>query len=911
MRKLLKGGSAIVCLSLVIGIAQAAHDDATPAHRRSGAAVPAAQGEATGYYFVRLQEAPAATYAGGIAGYAATDARVRGERILDVGAAASYAAYLDDRQSSVLEQGGRLLGHALAVRYRYHLALNGMSVRLTAAEAGRLATLPGVLSVQPVQRFAPVTSVATPAAATDTNASRAWINAPVVWQLPSNGTDNEGEGMVLADLDTGINDANSSFAATGALDGYVAVDAVGLRFGVCDPANTKQHAYSTPLTCNDKLIGAYSYTHGSNDPNSPEDSEGHGSHTASTVAGDFTTTTVNGVSASLSGVAPHASIIAYDVCDPTDECAEDDSVAAVEQAIKDQTKLKNNWGSAFKGMVLNFSIGGSDNPYNDTVEQAFLSAVEAGIYVSAAGGNGGPSNAVLADPKNAPQYAVQHVGPWVATIAAATHDGIFSSNKLENFSGGDITTMPLAAMTGDGNTVGFGPQPLVYSGDFAAPPVKSTSQKAPISGENYPPSQGPTDNAKQCLYPYPASTFTSNQIVVCDRGTIPLVDKAYNVAQGGALGMVIATTSGSSQDMVVEPYVIPATLLGLTNGNKLRTWIAASKTSLTPASADLSGSVLTTAKSQADEIAGFSSRGPVNSEFDSVIKPDLAAPGVSVLAAVNDPGFADGCSSCASSQPESFDFFDGTSMATPHDTGAAALLMQAHPNWTVSEVKSALMLTAVTENDGNSPGVSDQCAKLDSGKNCVASKALPSPQVRGAGRIDVDAAERSGLVLDETGAHYKAADPSKGGDLTSLNLASLANASCSGSCGWTRTVKSTFSSASVTYHVSTGGLSSGLQLSVSPSSFTLAPGKTQVITIKADVSKVADFTWVFGAVNLTTSGTGDGGATIPDMHMPVAVQAVAASSGGGTGSGKSGGGGDLGLFGLATLLLAWIRRNAG
>jgi subtilisin family serine protease len=908
MRGLSLGALAVVCVSVSVGLAQAAGQDSRPRFARHPAPQVSADGSA--FYIVRLKDAPAATYTGGVPGYAATSPRLRGETTLDVEAAASYAAYLDERQSALLDTGAKLLGRELQARYRYHYALNGMSVRLTPAEALQLASLPGVLSVQPVRYFSPDVNI--PAGAADTNASRVWINAPMVWLVPSHsGTDNEGEGTVLADLDTGINDANSSFAATDALDGYVAEDTGGLRFGVCDPGNTKQHAYSTPLVCNDKLIGAYSYTHGANDPNSPEDSEGHGSHTASTVAGDFITTTINGVSTALSGVAPHASIIAYDVCDPTDECAEDDSVAAVEQAIKDQTKLKKSWGSAFKGMVLNFSIGGTENPYDDTVEQAFLSAVEAGIYVSAAGGNGGPSNAILADPKNSPQYAVQHMGPWVATITAATHDGVFSSNKLESFTGGDATTLPHTAMAGQGDTAGFGPQPLVYSGDFAAPPVKSTSQKAPTSGENYPASLGSTEDARQCLYPYPAATFTATEIVVCDRGTIPLVDKAYNVQHGGAMGMVIATTATSSQDLVVEPYVIPATLLGLTNGNRLRNWIAASSGSLTPASADISGSILTIDKSRADQIAGFSSRGPVNSEFDSVIKPDMAAPGVSVLAAVNDPGFADGCSSCSSTQPDSFDFFDGTSMATPHDTGAAALLMQAHPKWTVSEVKSALMLTAVTANDGNSPGVSDQCAKLDSGKNCVASKVLPSPHVRGAGRIDVDAAERSGLVLDETGAHYVAADPAKGGDLTSLNLASLANANCSGTCSWTRIVKSTFSSASVTYHVSTSGISSGLQLSISPTSFTLAPSQTQVITVKADVSKLAGSTWVFGTLNLTTSDSGDGGAVIPDMHMPVAVQTVVVSSGSGsgTGSGKSGGGGDMGLFGLATLLLALRRKS--
>jgi len=905
MRMLSLGLFAVTFSSTVLGLTQAAHTTDAIRHTswRATPMQPAAAEGGEAYYIVRLQDAPAATYAGDVPGYAATSPSARGERILDVSAAASYAAYLDERQSGLLEAGAKAVGRALSPRFRFHYALNGMSIRLTSAEAQRLAALPGVLSVQPVRYFRP--DVGMPAAAGDTNASRAWVNAPTVWQLPTNGTDNEGEGVVLADLDTGINHANASFAATGALDGYAALDPGSLRFGVCDPGNTKQHAYSTPLTCNDKLIGAYSYTHGSVDPDSPEDSEGHGSHTASTVVGDFVSVPVNGVATPLSGIAPHASLIAYDVCDPTDLCGEDDSVAAVEQAIKDQAKLKSKWGAAFKGMVLNFSIGGSDDPYTDVVDQAFLSATAAGIYVSAAGGNGGPSNVIAHDPTNSPVYPVQHLAPWVATMAAGTHSGTFSSNLLENFTGGDITTTP-NTMNGDGDTAGFGPQPLVRSSNFSA---NLGSCGTEPSGTTCVSAGSASANADQCLFPFTPGTFTGSEIVVCDRGTNPLVDKAYNVQHGGAMGMVIATTSTSSQDLVVEPYVIPATLLGFTNGNKLRTWLSASASSVTPPSAQISGATLTTDPSQADQIAGFSSRGPVDSEFDSVIKPDLTAPGVSVLAAVSDPIYTDGCVGC-SDLPETYDFFDGTSMATPHDTGAAALLMQAHPVWTVAEVKSALMLTAVTSARGVSPGLTDQCASLDSGDNCVASTKLPSPQVRGAGRIDVGAAKRTGLVLDQLSNGYTVANPDKGGDLTSLNLASLGNADCASSCSWTRTLTSAFSSAGATYKVAVSRLSSGLHASVSPATFTLMAGKSQVLTVKADVSGLTTGDWAFGEVDITSADTGDGGAAIPAMHMPMAVKADNSSgTGGGSSSGKSGsgGGGGVGLLELA-LLLAFLRR---
>lgn len=919
MRSLSLGVLAVACLSVSVGLAQAAGSNYTLRMPRP-VAQPQAAVDGSNYYIVRLKDAPVATYTGGVPGYAATSARMRGEAMLDVVGAASYAAYLDERQSALLDSGAKLLGRHLLARFRYRYALNGLSIQLTSAEAQRLATLPGVLSVRPVRHFAP--SVNIPATAGDTNASRAWVNAPKVWVLPTHsGTDNEGEGMVLADLDTGINHANSSFDGVGALDGYTALDPTGVRFGVCDPTNASQNSLSTPLTCNDKLIGAYSYTHGSDDPDSPEDSEGHGSHTASEVVGDFVNIPVNGIGTPLSGLAPHASLIAYDVCAPAPIlCSEDNSVAAVDQAIQDQAKLKAKWGSSFKGMVINFSIGGSnDSPYDDVVETAFLNAVEAGIYVSAAGGNGGPAEAIANDPTNNPQYQVQHLGPWVATMAAATHDGAFSSNKLENFTGGDLGTTPASNMSGFGDTSAFGPQPLVYTGDGSfngRAPVKSGN--APTSQSPYPASLGAAANAQQCLYPFTAGTFTASEVVVCDRGTNPLVDKAYNVMKGGAAGMVIASTATSSQDMVVEPYVIPATLLDKTDGNKLRAWIHASIGSGTPASADISGAHLTTDRTSADEIAGFSSRGPNDSEFDAIIKPDMAAPGVSVLGAVSDPLYTKGCTAC-SSVPESYDFFDGTSMATPHDAGAATLLKQAHPTWTPSEIKSALMLTAVTGPNGTSPGITDQCASLDSGKNCIPGTTLPTPQVRGAGRIDADAAERTGLIMDESGTDYEAANPANGGDLSSLNLASLGSTGCAGSCSWTRTVKSSFTSATVSYNTSVSRLGSGLKLSVTPASFQLKPGQSQVLSIQANSAGVTDGDWAFGEVDIAATGTGDGGKAIPAMHMPVAVEASASSSssgggssGGGTqgSSGKGGGGGDLGLFGLAALFAAWRRKNA-
>ena len=827
--------------------------------------------DGTAWYIVRLSDAPAATYKGSILGLAATDAHVLGHSYLDTAAPTTraYVGYLGKRQAETLESARHIFGHDLVPRFQYRYALNGMSVQLTPAEAAAMARLPGVVSVQPVRHFRPsvgisagggfTLSISTPASSTDTDFSRNWINASGVWQLPTDATynDNEGEGIVVAGVDTGINSGNSSFAATGPKDGYVASDPTGLRLGVC-PASTTFH-------CNNKLIGAWSFTPHSNDPHSPEDSEGHGSHTASTIAGNFVDATTGVGSVAISGVAPHASLIVYDVCDPKDLCSSDASVAAVEQAIQDQAKLASKWGSNFKGMVLNFSIGGGEDPYTDPVEQAFLSAVEVGIYVSASGGNGGPANAIANDPVNAPQYPVEHRGPWVASTAASTHDGLIS-NSLESFSGGDATTLTAlpAGMTGLSATSGLSTRTILYAGyseyQHDDPVLTGTAH---ISGEPYPSSISLAENAKQCLYPFNVGTFTGSPIVVCDRGTIPLVDKAFNVQHGGAAGVVIATTASSSQELVSESYAIPGTLIAAADGDLLRKWLKASTHGTTQA--QISAPTYISDTSQADQLAGFSSRGPTNTAFDDLVKPDLTAPGVGVLAAYGNPAYADGAH--VPSDPETYAFLDGTSMASPHDTGSAALLIQLHPDWSPAELKSALMLTAITTS------LADQCASLDSGNNCVESNSIPSPQVRGAGRIDVEAASRTGFVLDETGAHYEAASSTSDSVLTTLNLASLGNAACSGTCSWTRRLASAFTSANATYNVSVSGITSGLQVTVSPSSFTLNAGSTQTLTISVDSGSVPKDQWAFAEIDFTTSDTGDGGILVAPMHMPVAVRA--------------------------------------
>jgi uncharacterized repeat protein (TIGR01451 family) len=185
-------------------------------------------------------------------------------------------------------------------------------------------------------------------------------------------------------------------------------------------------------------------------------------------------------------------------------------------------------------------------------------------------------------------------------------------------------------------------------------------------------------------------------------------------------------------------------------------------------------------------------------------------------------------------------------MSSPYVAGAGALLKALHPDWTPAEIESALMSTAFTsvlDDDGVTPA---------------------DPFAMGAGRVDLSKAGQTGLLLNETTAGFEAANPAEGGDPSALNLASMGQASCVGTCSWTRTVENVLS-ATATWSASATG-DTGLSLSVSPSSFTLDPGETQEIVVTANLSGVPEGEWVFGQVNLTEDG-----ALAPDVHFPVAA----------------------------------------
>lgn len=731
--------------------------------RRDGGQASPRDADGRRRYLVTLGEEPLATYRGGVAGLAPTHPASRGERRLDVGtrASANYLQWLEGRQQQHVNRIQSVLGRELRIDHRYRHANNGFAVWLSDAEALRVARLREVRSVELdyADRLA-----------TDAGPER--INAPAVWEglLPGI-AETRGEGMVIAILDTGINFDHPSFAATDG-DGFTHSNPLGSGnfLGWCDPEHPE---HDPAYTCNDKLIGAWDYTDATQgEDDGPADSDGHGTHVAGTAAGNrlATINLASGeVPVSLSGVAPRANLIAYDVCMET--CFTSDVVAAINQAVQDGVD------------VINESIGIGGSNFSGSKQQAYLSAAEAGIIAVRAAGNDGPgAGTVSAEP------------PWTITTAATTHGRSFE-NALVDLSGGDSA---LPDIEGQSLARGHGPAPIVRAADF-------------VNGNS-------VQDDGQCLVPFPAGTWTQDEIVVCDRGTIARVDKGANVLAGGAGGLILVDDGNG---VVSDAHVLPAVHISQADGAALATWLGSGSGH----QGTITDAASTIDPAAADRVAGFSSRGP---DGIDMIKPDLAAPGVSILAAAPP---VDG-------EPEQYQFLSGTSMASPHVAGAAALVRAVRPEWTASEVRSALMGTAVV---GALQGA-------DRGPFDV-----------GGGRIDVSRAVRSGLVLDESFENFSAANA---GNVDALNVASLMSSSCDEICTWQRTVRNP---TDRTLSFSSSYLGQGA-LGVSPASFTLAPGASQTLEFTLDLRLGEHFSWNFGRVLLSEAA-----ASVPGFNLPVAA----------------------------------------
>ena len=744
---------------------------------------------ANGIYIIQMLDKPVVAYEGDIQGLKATKP-AHGKKINpNSNAVTSYVSYLADTHDAILEN---VNGKKV---YDYHYTFNGFAAELTVAQASKMTSFDGVIAVSPDVMYSIDTS-STPDFLGLTAEGGLWD------QL--GGVDSAGEDIIIGIIDTGIWPESLSFSDRTGTNGNVSKDGkldyqqIPGWHGKCTPGEEFPAS-----ACNQKLIGAqwFNESFGGDagiDANYPweftsaRDFGGHGTHTASTAGGNSNVTTTGAASVfgSISGIAPRARISTY----------------------KALWEVAPGQGSGFTGDlvaaidqavadgvdVINYSISGSQTSFMDPVEIAFLFAADAGVFIAASAGNSGPDISTVA-----------HASPWITTVAASTHDRYFEG--FVTLGNGD--TYYGASL----NTTGAGPADLIYAGSAGDALCNPGSLDA---------------------------NLVAGKIVVCDRGAIARVDKSLAVEMAGGIGTILANTTPSSLNG--DFHSIPTVHVDDIDGAVIRTYAQT-----TSAMAEIFPSY--NAPIPAPVIAAFSSRGPLLAGGGDILKPDVSAPGVDILAAVAPPGNAG----------KDFDLYSGTSMSSPHVAGLAALLIDLHPDWTPMMVKSALMTTGFN---------------LLSGAD---------PFAQGAGHVAPTSAADPGLVYDsgwvdwlgflcgtsELNASYC---PAIGIDPSDLNIASFAIGALPGTQSVTRTATNV-SSQNENYIFSASV--PGIDVVATPASFSVAPGQSQSYTLTFTVSGAAMNTYTSGFATWTGSNGHIVRSPIALRPVQLAVPAEVAGAG--------------------------------
>jgi minor extracellular serine protease Vpr len=453
-----------------------------------------------------------------------------------------------------------------------------------------------------------------------------------------------GAGVKIGVVDDGIDQTNPFLAAS------------GLGFPVGFPKGDR--SFTTP-----KVIVARSFP----GPGSGKrgklpldrDASFHGTHVSGIAAGDAGTSATAGrdhpAVAGLSGIAPRAWLGNYRVFNvPTPlggEIAETpEIVAAFEAAVAD-------------GMdVLNFSGGGAQtDPANDALVETVANVAAAGVVPVIAAGN------------DRDDFGLGTVGspgtaPDAISVAAVSNNHVF----------GRVLQVSAPGLPGP-------PIPFV-NGQNAVPAAwLSSDQKVvdvtTITGTDGKPVDrllcGPPGAPEQLTSKLPPGSL-SGAIVLASRGVCTFVSKATRAKAAGAIGLILGDNRPGDANAIPVRMPIPGGMIADLDAARLRSVMASTGGT---AAVRVGAAPVEIDTARGGVPASFSSGGPT--PFGHELKPDVAAPGSQVLSST--------LREYAGSQ---FAVFDGTSMATPHVAGAAALLRELHPLWSPAQVKSALMSTA-------------------------------------------------------------------------------------------------------------------------------------------------------------------------------------------------------------------------
>lgn len=723
----------------------------------------------------------------------------------------------DNVQPRRIEEEQEEEGEEITIAARYHFVLNGVTLFLTPEQAEQLRQRDDVLYVweeteQELLR-------------TDGNNNNNNNNVSASASVPltrhgdlwsKNALGVTGEDVVIGIIDSGIVPENPSFADDGSY-GPPPTSFTGL--GTCDFGNQKYNKDDQEFDCNNKLLAAKCYLrHWSKkwDDKKPcggdaskldandyfvsardDARSGHGSHVASTAAGNANVRAVMNdgrIEGIISGVAPRARLSVYKVCWNGGICASSDSLAALEDAVADGVD------------IINYSIGGKSRSVTD---MAFLNVIQAGIVpVTSAGnvGREGPSTVY---------YPASY--PWMVSVACADDQN------------GGLWGMQVS-------------KPVQLKGSYDIRPpgsgggVKTTPENMAVSAEDL----VVAEPLEACDVP---NNDLTGKVALVKRGGCLFTDKFNSVAAAGARAIIVYNDGAGFDRMglldmsIDDSTTIPGVFIEFQIGDSIRA-------SLQSDEGDLVMSITTI--SSANNVKDFSSRGPNTYFSPNVLKPDIIAPGTNILAASTPLAAGDD-----DTGRSDFGYLSGTSMSSPGIAGFIALLKQAHPDWSPTALKSAMLTTA-------RQGMTKQLLPEEPA----------TPFDIGAGFPRIDRAMAPGLVYEIDTDDYKASfclfdnrvigqdtcndllDVSHIKDSSDLNYPSVSVANLKGRKTVTRTVTNVAEDQAAIRFQAVLDTEPGLEITVSPCEFILQfrESISFEVTVEASPGSTNTNGWLFGSL---------------------------------------------------------------
>jgi subtilisin family serine protease len=495
----------------------------------------------------------------------------------------------------------------------------------------------------------------------------------------------------------------------------------------------------------------------------PEAIQDHGTHVAGTVACNYNTpAAVAGVAIpyGMSGVAPRAILGNYNIFPGSvDNARSEDILNALEAAYADGFDMAN------------MSLGGGAHGVQDLLTAAVDDLDRANMVVAVAAGNSGPGH-----------YTVESPGSAARALTAG-------ASTVPHFIGTPVTV----GASSYGAAVG----------DFAKVSSDTTAALAVVTSA---PTDPVTGLATACSA-LPAGSLTG-KIALISRGGCTFSEKIRSAQDAGAMIAIVVNNVGGDPiamglgGIANEPTV-PAYMLSLADGLQVKnhngeaTRVGASLAYFNTTNANL--------------MAGFSSQGPT--DVDYRVKPDVVAPGVNVLSSIPHQ-------SCPTAP--CFAFFQGTSMATPHLAGSAAVVKSQHPGWSAAQIRSAIVNTA------------DQGVL----KTFIGTATATDVNIIGAGRENLLSAVNAVAALDPVSTTFGAV-PSGSGQ-TSTATVMLTN----------------LGTGARTYALSMGtSTGSGVTYSLSTSSVTLGAGESASVTVTMTADKRAGGGDHYATLRVSLSGT--------------------------------------------------------